>query len=378
MSLNHDQQFRELLRQSTHPLVLVPPFPSRDDVATALALALAIETMGKPVTVAGDRLPAAQQNLGFLQSPKEVRASLAGTRDFVLSFNTDHNKILGTRTAQEGSEFRIYLTPERGAIDPRDFSFIPAKYMFDLAIIIGASDKEHLGKIYEENPDIFYEMPLVNIDNHSENELFGQVNLVQLTASSKAEIITGFFERTDGEGLTEPVAEALFTGIVTATESFQKKNTTPQALRYASYLMEHGVDQQKIIRALYKTQPLHLLKLWGRVMAAVRWEENERLIWAPVSIEDLVQARARVEELPVVLEKLRGSYSAATAFAVLFQEDSSRVKGFLQAAQPEQAIALKEKFPGAEVRDDLLVFDLTATTLAAAETEFLQRFRAIK
>jgi len=226
--------------------------------------------------------------------PETILSSIAGARDFVLAFNTSRNKILGVRTEKTEDEIRIYLTPENGSIDPRDFSFIPAKFKFDLAIVIGAPDKESLGKIYEDNPDIFYEIPIINIDNHPENELFGQINLVDITASSTAEIVAETLEISDAKLFTEAVSESLLTGIISATDSFQKRNTTPKALKLASHLMDKGADQQKIVRSLYKTQPLHLLKLWGRVMAQVKWNEELKLIWAFVSIEDLVQARACV------------------------------------------------------------------------------------
>ncbi|MEK7181889.1 MAG: hypothetical protein AAB615_02990, partial [Patescibacteria group bacterium] len=293
MSLTPIQQFQELLKKTNAPLILLPSYPTRDMLSSALALAFFLETNGKEVTVAGDHILEDKQELSFLATPKNLVASITGARDFVLAFNMERNKIVDVRTENLPDELRIYLTPEHGSIDPRDFSFIPANFKFDLAIIIGSPDKESLGKIYEDNPDIFYEVPLVNIDNHPNNELFGQINFVDITASSTAEILTEILEKADATLLRESIAECLLTGIISETESFQKKNTTPKALHTASLLMDRGADQQKIVRSLYKTQPLHLLKLWGRVMAQVRWNEELRLIWALVSIEDLVQSRAK-------------------------------------------------------------------------------------
>jgi len=303
MSLTPAQQFQDLLKKTAAPLIILPAYPSRDAVASAYALALFLKNTGKIVTLAGEHIDTDKETLSFLTQPENILASIAGARDFVLSFNTARNKILNVRTETSAEEVRIYLTPENGSIDPRDFSFIPAKFKFDLAIVIGATDKESLGKIYEDNPDIFYEIPIVNIDNHPENELFGQVNLVDITASSDAEILADVLEKAAPSLFSEAISECLLTGIVSATDSFQKKNTTPKALQLASHLMDKGADQQKIIHSLYKNQPLHLLKLWGRVMAQVKWNEDLKLIWAFVTIEDLVQARAKVEDLPQVLEK---------------------------------------------------------------------------
>ncbi len=377
MSLTPSQQFEELLKKTVTPLIILPSYPSRDAVATACALAFFLKSIGKDVSLSGDNVIKDKEFLSFIGEPDNVLPSIAGARDFVLTFSTTRNKIMNVRTETAPDELRIFLTPENGAIDPRDFSFIPAKFKFDLAIVIGSPDKEHLGKVYEENPDIFYEVPIVNIDNHSDNELFGQVNLVDMTASSSAEMVAEMLERGTLGDLIPTVTESLLAGIVSATESFQKKNTTPKCLQIASRLMDRGADQQKIIRSLYKTQPLHLLKLWGRVMANVKWNEQLKLIWAQVSVEDLVQARASAFDLPSVLEKIRGNYSSGNYFLILYPESASQVRGLIKAASSESLTLLAERFKEGTLHGDTLEFALSVTTLDEAERIALEKFEQL-
>jgi nanoRNase/pAp phosphatase (c-di-AMP/oligoRNAs hydrolase) len=367
MSLTPAQQFQELLKKSRTPLILLPAYPSRDAVATAFALAFALESLGQEPHVAGDNILKDKELLAFIGEPARLLPTITGARDFVLSFNTEHNKISNVRSETVGDELRIYLTPEHGSIDPRDFSFIPAQFKFDLAIVVGSSDKEHLGKVYESNPDIFYEMPVINIDNHPENELFGQINLVDITASSSAEILAEILEQSFPDRIDAKVGESLLSGIISATESFQKKNTTPKALQTASHLMDRGIDQQKIIRSLYKTQPLNLLKLWGRVMAGVRWNEQLKLIWALVSIEDLVQSRARVEDLPTILEKIRGNYSVASHYMILFPETPGTITGIVKSSTQEGLFQIATDIGGGEIQGDIFRFTKTAQSLDEAE-----------
>ncbi len=381
MSLTPAQQFEELLKKTTTPLVILPSYPNRDAVATAFALTFFLKQIGKDVSLSGENIQKDKEFLSFIGEPDTLLPSITGARDFVLTFSTARNKILNVRTETTPDELRIFLTPENGAIDPRDFSFIPAKFKFDLAIVIGSPDKEHLGKVYEENPDIFYEVPIVNIDNHSDNELFGQVNLVDITASSTAEILADILEKSTRGTLPENVSESLLSGIIAATESFQKKNTTPKALQIASRLMDQGADQQKIIRSLYKTQPLHLLKLWGRVMANVKWNEQLKLIWAQVSVEDLVQARAAANDLPLVLEKIRGNYSSAQYFMILYPESHTQVRGLIKSATLESITLLANRFKEGILHGDTLEFALTVNSLDEAEhlaIEKMQGLLAIK
>lgn len=377
MSLTPHQQLEQLFENSQDILILLPADPDGDALSAAWALALYLEQHHKPVTVAADHIFAAKARYDFLGEPKNVVETLSGARDFMISFNTEHNRIIRIRTEEVADEYRIYVTPERGSVDPRDFSFIPAKFKFDLVIVIGSPDKEHLGRLYEENADIFYEAPVVNIDCHSNNENFGQINFVDLTASSSSEIVAHLLEKLGQSPVSEAVAECLLTGVITATDSFQKKNTTPKALQTASHLMDRGADQQKIVRSLYKTQPLHLLKLWGRIMAQLHWDERLRLVWAPVTVEDLVQARAQASDLPFILEKVKSHYSAGAFFALLSQESPQTVRVIFKAAMPEVLASLASPLQGATVAHDTLTFSLAATTLEGAERAIialLQKF----
>lgn len=377
MSLSPHQQLEQLFQTSQDILILLPSHPDGDTLSAGWALALYLEQHEKSVTVAADSISEVKTRYPFLQEPKQVVESLSGARDFILSFNTKYNKIIGMRTEESGEEYRIYITPEHGSVDPRDFSFIPAKFKFDLVIVIGSPDKEHLGKLYEDNADIFYEAPVVNIDYHANNEHFGQINFTDLTASSCSEIVTGILEKMDQSPIGEDVSECLLAGIILATDSFQKKNTTPRALHTASHLMDCGADQQKIVRALYKTQPLHLLKLWGRIMSQLHWGASLRLVWAPVHIEDLVQSRAEASDLPSVLEKIKSHYSAGTFFALLFQESPQSMRIIFKAATPEVLPQLATIFPNAVSLHDTLTFHLSVDNFEEAEQKLTQSISTI-
>lgn len=370
MSLTKEAQFLELLKPATHPLILLPPLPSRDTVSSGVALALFLSALGKEPTLAAERIEERRDDLAFLVWPEATLAAISGARDFVLSFKTEYNNILDIRTERNEKELRIHLTPEHGTLDPRDFSFILAKYKFDVVITVDAPDKESLGKLYEENPDIFYEVPIINIDRHSNNEQYGQLNLVDVTASSASEIIAHYIEAIGKEFLDTNIAEALLTGIMAATDSFQRKNTTPKTLSLASTLMGHGADQQKIVKNLYKTQPLHTLKLWGRIMGNIRSDDTLRFMWAPVTLEDLVESRSKSDDLPTVLEKIRSNYAGATVFALFFKETSTSMRVFVKTQQEDRIEHLLSVFSGSRLIGDMLEGTLPATNFETVERLF--------
>ncbi|MCW1888060.1 MAG: DHH family phosphoesterase [Candidatus Moranbacteria bacterium] len=367
MSLNLAQQFEELLQKASHPLIIVTPHASLDAVSTAVALALFFEKIGKKATLAGDTLLRDLESLSILERPTNIRESITASRDFVLAFNTEYNNIVNITSERLPKEFRIYLTPEKGTIDPRDFSFIPAQFIFDLAIVLGASDKERCGKIYENDPDIFYEMPVVNIDNQPANENFGQFNAIDLKASSLAEIVADLFLASKTGALPDVMALPLLTGIIAATDSFQRKNTTPKSLQLASVLMQMGADQQRIIRSLYKTQPLHLIKLWGKAMAQIKSAPKLDLVWSLVTTEDIVHARAEIDDLPLILEKIKANSSQAKFFALLSPENTSTVRVLIKSASREAFEVLLERLPNHTLLGDTILLLLPAGSLEEAE-----------
>ncbi len=333
MALEPVQQMEEVLKKSKSILILLPQNPNNDAVSAGWGLYFFLKKTGANPTIAFNDPLNRQAYFDFLPRPKKITDNISKAREFIISFNTLHNKIDNVRTVKKKNEYRIYITPEQGSIDPRDFSFVPAKFKFDLVIVIGSPDKESLGKIYEESPDIFYEVPLINIDYHNSNDSFGQINLVDMTASSVCEILAETFKKINPSLLDENIANCLLTGIISATGSFQKKNTTPKALQLSARLMDEGGDQQKIIRHLYKTQPLHLLKLWGRIMARIKWNQDLKLIWSLVSLEDFVQSHSKPSDISLVLEKIKDNYSSGKIFMVLFNETADTVKGIIETSQ---------------------------------------------
>jgi nanoRNase/pAp phosphatase (c-di-AMP/oligoRNAs hydrolase) len=334
MSLSPQEQLQNFLEKSQEVLILIPKNPSADAIGSAWGIYWFLKKQNTSATVAFSHpLPT---KFNFLPQPKEQLNKISGARDFILSFDTTRNKIMQVRQEEKENRFNILVTPEKGAIDPQDFSFVLAKFKYDLLIVIDSPDLENLGSLYTQNTDLFFEVPIVNIDSHSNNDNFGQINLVDVTASSSAEIITHFLENSAPKQIDQKIATCLLTGLIGATDSFQKKNTTPKALATSAILMDYQANQQEIIRWLYKTQPLHILKLWGRAMAKINWDFSSRLVWSSLSVEDFVQSRAKNSDLPLVLEKLAENYSDGRIFVLLYNETPKTVTALIKTTTLEE------------------------------------------
>jgi len=351
MSLPPQEQLKKFINESKEALIMIPENPGADAVGSAWAFYYFLEKLGNSPTIAfSNNL---SPKYGFLPKPERILTDISGSRDFVLSFDTSRNKITNFRHEEKDGRFNIYLTPEKGSIDPRDFSFILAKFKYDLVIVLDCQDLEKLGRLYNSNTDLFFEVPVVNIDYRSDNDNFGQINLVDVTASSCSEIVLKNLKNINAPLVDKNISTCLLAGIIGATDSFQKKNTTPRALSAAAELMDGGADQQEIIRWLYKTQSLHTLKLWGRVMAKINWDQETKTVWSPLSVEDFVQSRSSVMDLPLILEKLQENYAEGKFFITLYNDTPDTTIALLASTN---AIGLRkiQQTVGGEIRRGIL------------------------
>jgi len=364
------QEFKSLIDKSKDILVIVPPQPSDDIFSSALATSRFLQKLQKSSTLVHDGdLP---HRLSFLKLPDPHSRSLEGLREFVLVFNTNRNKILDISSEQKENEFVVRITPSKGAIDPRDFSFAPADFKHDLLVILGAPNLDALGKLYQSNTDLFFEVPKVNIDNKSANEGYGQANLVDLTASSVSEICANLFISHDEKSVDEHIAQALLAGIIAETESFQKPTTTPKSMVTAAKLMKYKADQAVIIQHLFKTKSFSFLKLWGRVMARLNWDPEAKTAWSLISTEDFVQSHAGEKDIPYVLEEIKKNFMEGEIFAVFYPDSSGKTSGqfhFGNISKGQKLANLYEtRFSGSFLKIDIPEMDLLE-----AEKDFLEK-----
>lgn len=375
MSLELQEQFKNFLEKSKDILILLPQNPGGDAIGSAWGFYFFLEKMGANPTIAFSN--GAPLKLDFLPKPENILHEITGARDFVLSFNTLQNKIRAIRSEQKDEQFNIYVTPEKGTIDPRDFSFILAKFKYDLIITIDSPDLEKLGKIYEKNTDLFFEVPIINIDHRSGNDNFGQINLVDVMASSCSEIIYNALENISPEIIDEKIARCFLTGIIIATDRFQNKKTTPRAFLAAAKLMDKGADQQEIIRWLYKTQPLNILKLWGRAMAKLNWNEETKLIWSSLAVEDFIQSRSVPEIVPLILEKLQENYSEGKIFLILYNDMPATCVAILKTAD-EKTLLQIHPLLGGIIKNNLLEINLATGNLEEMGKIIQEKLRTTK
>ena len=373
MTLSIQDQIKNQIESAESVLMLTKSKAPSDAIAASWGFFHLLKNIGKKPVLLNNN--SSKDRINFLKNPDKTEKEIVGARDFVLSFSTTRNKIIDFRTEDKLDSFEIYITPEKETIDPRDFSFISAKFKYDLLVILGCQSLENLGELREKNADLFFEVPIVNIDNASTNENFGQINHVDITASSLSEIFAGLVKDHWEKFVSSEIAQCFLTGLLAATSNFQNKKTTPQTFLTASWLIEKGANQQEIIRHLLKTQSFSFMKLWGRVMARLNWDKNLKLAWSLVSIEDFVQSRSKPTDLPLVLEKIKDNFSAGRFFAVLYSESLERSMALIKNSNSEPLKDI-QKILGGEIKNGHLEIVFEGKNIVEAEKELLEKLKS--
>jgi phosphoesterase RecJ-like protein len=236
-----------------------------------------------------------------------------------------------------------------------------------------------LGPIYNQETELFYETPIVNIDHHAGNDHFGRVNWVELTATSTAEILVAMLESLSREkNLIDPdIATCLLTGITTDTGSFQNGNTTPKSFTVAAQLIAAGARQQEIVQNIFKTKPLSTLKLWGRVLSKIQEDTQDRFVWSSVTAQDMLQEGAEAEETSGVVDELLKTVPGVD-FALLLSERKDGVHGSLRGIEKGINVAdIAREFSGGG-HEVAAAFYLPNTTLLQSETTIINKIKGIQ
>jgi phosphoesterase RecJ-like protein len=131
-------------------------------------------------------------------------------------------------------------------------------------------------------------MPDLNVDHHPTNLNFGRVNLVDIHAVATAEIIAGLLVELNLP-ITQPVASALLTGLVTDTIGFRTANMTSEAMRLAAEMMDVGANLPEIYHKALVGRSFEAIRFWGAGLSKV--QRNGRMIWTSLSLEDRAAAK---------------------------------------------------------------------------------------
>jgi phosphoesterase RecJ-like protein len=87
-----------------------------------------------------------------------------------------------------------------------------------------------------------------------------------------------------GLEITQPIASALLTGIVTDTLGFRTANTTPESLRQSALLMDHGANLPDLYMRSLVRRTYPAARYWGAGLSSL--DRSDGLVWGTLTLAD--------------------------------------------------------------------------------------------
>ena len=188
----------------------------------------------------------------------------------------------------------------------------------DLVVTVDIPSVNRLGSLGELTLDA---RAVLVIDHHASNTMFGTANFVDPQADSTTMLVAELLDAWD-KPIDEPVAHCLYAGLTTDTGSFRWASA--RAHRLASRLLDIGVDNAEISRALMDTHPFAWLPMLSRVLGSARLIEDvaggRGLVYAVVDHKEWTDARP--EEVESIVDIVRTTAQAEVA--AVFKEIEPR------------------------------------------------------
>jgi phosphoesterase RecJ-like protein len=226
-----------------------------------------------------------------------------------------------------GKDSVMFLTAKEFPL-PIEYRFLPLEEVFHeapadmadrAAIFLDCGNIDRMPADFLAAEDVF----TINIDHHHDNTLFGDVNLVQVDASSTAEIVYELAVLL-GVQITPEMASALYVGLVTDTGKFMYENTNARTHRIAADLIEAGVQVDETYRRLYEHVPMEKLRLLSRALEDLQRHCGDRLVLAYIAADDYRESGAGEEMTEGIIDHLRSVEGARVAVLIRDLGDRGR------------------------------------------------------
>lgn len=213
-------------------------------------------------------------------------------------------------------------------------------YNFDLLFVLDSSGVDRLGRAKSvlDNSNC-----VVNIDHHISNNLNGDINIVEKTASSTGEVLFKILKSLELP-LDVEIGEYIYTAISGDSGSFRYDTVSSDTFRIAAELLDLGIDADKINLNLYGKMPLSKVKLSNRALDRMVIDEELKLGYTYICSDDFEELNGRNSDVEGIVEYIRDI--ECVEIAILLRETSYGFKASSRSKSYYNVAELAHKFGG--------------------------------
>lgn len=228
-------QIKDLIDSQRRLLILLSEDSLIGAIAAGLALQESLIERGKEVDlIASDK--ARETGAGLKWGPA-VKKELPA-KSLVVSIDYQGTPVEKINYETEGSKLNLTFSPYNANFDPSQVSFQFSSLNYDLLFTIGCQDLNHLSSMVQAHLNDLKKLPLINLDIHTNNQLFGQLNLVDSSFGNLVELACDFLDQLKLP-FSKTAAQNLLIGLKQETHNFTK-SVKAQTFKTAAFLVEKG------------------------------------------------------------------------------------------------------------------------------------------
>jgi len=172
--------------------------------------------------------------------------------------------------------------------------------------------------------------PVVNIDHHLGNEMYGQINYLDIEAPSVGEMVMQMNRRYLHVTLDPNIATAMYVSLATDTGFFRYHNTTLRAFEAAEELVRAGAVPGDISLWINESLPRGAIKLLGLCLTTLELHAGDRIATIELPKRFFDEAGATSEDTEGIVNYGR-MIDGVLVSALLKEGDASSTRVSLRA-----------------------------------------------
>ncbi len=165
--------------------------------------------------------------------------------------------------------------------------------------------------------------PVVNIDHHLGNEMYGEINYLDLEAPSVGEMVLQLNRRYLQVPLDAETATALYVSLATDTGFFRYHNTTLRSFHAAEELVRAGVVPGDVSLWINESQSRGAIKLLGLCLTTLELHADGRIATTELPKRFFLEAGATPEDTEGIVNYGRNIEGVLISALLKEAEDSS-------------------------------------------------------
>ncbi len=227
-----------------------------------------------------------------------------------------------------------------GAGDVSITDSLPAGYPtgFDAVFTMECPEVERTG--YPVLPG-----PVVNIDHHLGNQMYGEINYLDLEAPSVGEMVLQLNRHYLRVPLDREAATALYVSLATDTGFFRYHNTTLRAFEAAAELVRAGVVPGDVSLWINESNSRGSIKLLGLCLGTLQVTDDGKIATMELPTRFFVEAGASPEETEGIVNYGR-TIAGVLASALLKEVDEKSTRVSMRAKPGVDVQAVASMFGG--------------------------------